>query len=128
MTTHRILVRTGNPLVLPPEELEDLADAIRQLDTSYDVQTDIIEQKGYGVTWWEVINVILPWDVIISGATGAVITEFIHWARERFKKEQGTKRPKYVGILGPDGKVIRSVVLEGPDAEPEDRTDEDREG
>src|SRR5438270_5975144 len=42
-------------------------------------------------------------------------------SRTRFARKPN-KRPKYVAIYGPDGKVIQSVLIRDETAEPEDRT------
>ena len=42
----------------------------------------------------------------------------------RFKKVP--KRPKYVAIYGPDGRVLKSVLLKDSVSDPEDRTAEEQ--
>jgi hypothetical protein len=43
----------------------------------------------------------------------------------RFKKKE-SKRSVYIPIYGPDGKIVKSVVVKNATDEPEDRTKEDR--
>lgn len=81
------------------------------------------ELVGRGLTWWEVILIYIPVGTIAKAAIEAVLDETVRWLRERFKKVP--KRPKYVAIYGPDGKVIKSVVLHSPTGEPKDRTNDD---
>ena len=129
----QILIEPQNPLDLTIVQLEDLAQSIREIDPSYDVRFAYRKQKGYGVTWWEVLYIWLPW---IGTAVGAIAVEkavekiidlSIDWFRRRFNKEGKWKRPKYVAILGPDGKVLKSVRVNDEAQEPEDLTEEDQQ-
>lgn len=128
-----ILIEPQNPLDLTTEQLEDLAQSLRGIDASYDVRFAYREQKGYGVTWWEVLYIWLPWIGVAAGAIAGekavekIVELSIDWARRRFKKEGEQKRPKYVAILGPDGKVLKSVRLNDEAQEPEDLTEEDQQ-
>jgi len=122
-----IVLQPQNPLSLPPEELDGLGESIRALDTEYQVRIAIVEQRGYGVTWWEVVTVCVPWRDLTNAAVVAAVTTIvgaaIQWARARFKTQPD--RPKYVAIRGPDGKVLKSVLVKTPDGEVEDRTPKD---
>ena len=124
----KIELRPQNPLDLQPEELEELAAAIRLALPDYDVRIVAREQQGYGVTWWEVLHITVPWadllDAAAKAAAGAILTQAIKWARSRFKK--WPKRPKYVAIHGPDGRILKSVRLKDAESEPEDSTAEDQ--
>ena len=108
------------------DDLQSLADKIHA-DLRADVE--VRSAKPWilgtaGVTFWEVVSVWVPWDQVRDMAAGAIITAFVGWARARFRSGKG--RPKYGRILGPDGRVIRSVKLDKVDSEPEDLTEEDR--
>jgi hypothetical protein len=116
MTT--IVLRTANPLDIPPKELDDLAQAIRDLDPDYRVEVTSGDPRGVAVTWWEVIACSVPWDDLRSAAAGAVVAETISWLRRRFQK--APRRPKSVSILGPTGTVLKRVVLKTPDDESEE--------
>jgi hypothetical protein len=126
MTSHKIIIRPGNPLALPHDQLHDLAESISQLDANWEVQFDSVEQRGYSVTWWEVLNIVIPWDSIADGVIGAIAALAVDWARRRFRTQEGAERPKYIAIYGPDGRVLKSVALLRPDSEPEDRTAQDQ--
>lgn len=107
------------------DDLQSLADKIHA-DLRVDVE--VRSAKPWipgtaGVTFWEVVSLWVPWDHLRDMAAGAIITAFVGWARARFRTGNG--RPKYGRILGPDGRVIRSVRLDSVDSEPEDSTDED---
>jgi pimeloyl-ACP methyl ester carboxylesterase len=72
-----IELRPQNPLDLRPEELEDLAAAVRFALPDYRVRVVAIEPRGYGVTWWEVLHITVPWadlvDTGIKAATGVIV-------------------------------------------------------
>lgn len=127
----RIIIQTKNPRDITFEEADELAQEIRSLDLKWDVRVISGKQVGYGVTWSEILHIWLPTAGVI------VMTEIIHeitklaikWARQRFKKEGPSIRPRpvYVAIYGPDGKVLKSVVIKNATDEIEDHTEADRE-
>lgn len=123
----QIIIEPRNPLDLSPDDLADFADSLRALNPAYDVRFAHREQRGYGVTWWEVVNVWLPWDSVTDAVVGAIVGLAVDWARRRFKRDPETQRGKYIVIYGPDGKVLKSVSVSSSDAEPENRTAQDQE-
>lgn len=124
----KILLEAQNPLDIPPADLEPLAQAIRDVGQGYEVQiAEPVEQRGYGVTWWEVVLIYIGSrgaEVVLTNVVNDLYKVAVGWARARFQKEPG--RPKYIAIRGPDGEILRSVEVRRPDAEPEDKTEEDR--
>jgi len=122
----QIILEPHNPLDLKPEELKDLAQEIAKLDTGFDVR---IAGEGYAapaVTLAEVISIWLPeaakqlWPILIP----KICDLFFVWAKDRFKKDP-TKRKKYANLVGPDGKVIKSILVKDSSQEPEDVTTQD---
>jgi hypothetical protein len=73
---NEILLEPGNPLSLRREKLQSLIEAIESCDASYRVRLAYNDQQGYGVTWWEVLHVWIPWTTI-SGAAAKKITEIL---------------------------------------------------
>jgi len=128
-TMQQILLQPVNPQDLRAEDLQDLADAIRQLDHDYEVKIAYHDQIGHRVTWVEALTIWLP-AVIDSAALAAIIAQSIAWARRRFKKEESEQaendnvqyRPKSVTILGPNGEVLKSIKIRNPNQELEDDT------
>jgi hypothetical protein len=123
----RIVIESQNKLDLPAEELQSLAADLRAYDPVGEVTIDEREIKGYGVTWWEVVRIWLV-DPVVSGAAAGTAAYALNagrnWACERFVKVP--KRPKYIGIYGPDGNVLKSILIKDEMMEEEDRTDADR--
>jgi hypothetical protein len=116
-----IQIRPGNPLDLTPEKLDDLVKALEAEFPEVTVSVEITEQRGYGVTWWEVLHVTLPW--VEGYAAGKAIDLAVSWASRRWKQEHETRerpRPISVTIYGPNGEVLKRVKVELPDGEPED--------
>jgi len=110
-----IIVHTKNPLDIPPAELDDLANSIRDLDSSYQVEITSGDPRGVAVTWWEVIQVHVPWEQLEGALAAALIDVIVHWVRNRFKKSP--RRPKSATIYGPDEQVLKKIELKTPDAD-----------
>ncbi len=137
-----IRIAPANPLDLRPEDVEDLAEDLRE--AGYQVEIDAeIRQRGYGVTWYEVLTVAIPAAIAI----GQAMTSITRWAWDRLKKqedeqrreyeEEEAKKPrrggrrrkwepnprhKHVTIYGPDGEVLRELIYKKSGEEPEDVT------
>ena len=126
----RITVEPQNPRDLSEDYLSELIQDLRAAHPEAGVRYAGLEQKGYGVTWWEVLRIWVTTDAVGGAVAGALVTELVNiavgWARGRLDREGPSKRPKYVAILGPDGKVLKSVLVRNSEDEPEDHTDEDR--
>ena len=123
----RIIIESQNSLALPGEELQALVEDLRQRLPEADVTIDECEITCYGVTWWEVVRIWIAEPAVI-GASTAIVTAALNagrtWARDRFGKEPG--RPKYIGIYGPDGIVIKSVLIPNESMDEEEQTENDR--
>jgi hypothetical protein len=48
-----VIVQTANPLDVKPEEPNGLIDALKT--KGLDARHSYVEQRGFGVTWWEVV-------------------------------------------------------------------------
>lgn len=66
-----ILLEPQNRLDLRPEDLESLAQAIREAEPESQVEIVGKEPKGYGVTWWEVLNIWITDPNIVAISAGA---------------------------------------------------------
>lgn len=134
----QVLIQPGNPLALEARDLEDLIGAIADLDSTYEVKVVSRDQVGHQVTLWEVLTIWLP-DVLNNPETyESLMRVAIGWVYQRFEKKQKEQnaqaasdsksesptpyRPKSVTILGPNGEVLKSVVVRSPHEDPEDDT------
>lgn len=109
--THRrtVVLDAQNPLDLRPERLLSLATALERSDRTIRVELGYQPLTGLGVTWWEVLYAWVPWQDLEHAAAAAFVLQVVNWARSRFKM---SKRPQYVGILGPDGRLLKSVRVD----------------
>lgn len=125
---NEIVVRSRNSARITLEEAEELAQAVRPLVPNINVRAEGNEprQGTYGVTFFQIVEIVLTTTAALVGKeTVQEITKAaIEWARERFKRKKGT--PVYIPIYGPDGEIVKSVVIKNATDEPEDRTEEDR--
>ena len=110
----QIILEPGNPLDLRRDKLEPLMNAILELDSSYEVRLAFNDQRGYGVTWWQVLHVWLPWaGVALGGAAAKKIVELaIDWAHHRLKGDEPNHRPRSVSIYGPDGQILKQIRVD----------------
>lgn len=126
-----IIIESQNPRDVKEEDLRSLAEVIAPAVADYRLGYAYYPPREglLGVTWWEVVRIWLP-DVASSlkdELTGALIALALDWARKRFRRKGAPKRPKYVAIYGPNGKVICSVLVKDDTSEPESRTEHERE-
>src|ERR1700738_2655207 len=120
-----ILIRPANPFDFEPEELEELANQLREDDSSLDVRIDAQRERGYGVTPYEVIQIIATTGdaALVLGAGAKVVLRSIKWARERWQKEKDTHssqppRPRVIEVLDEDGHVLTKITIDLPDGDP----------
>jgi hypothetical protein len=121
-----VLIRPANPYDYTAEELEELAGLIRDADPDLVVSIDGRSERGYGVTPWEVVEVVAT----VGGAAGALqmtaqgFRAAVAWARRRWVKDRSDHpteppRPRSVRLLyGPDGSVLSQISIDLPDGEP----------
>ena len=127
-----IVVRTKNANDITTEEAEQIAQAIRELKPNCEVLVRAHLMEGRGITWFEILSITLSagaWATreIAEEAAKEITKRAVAWARERFRgRRSGSKRPVYIPIYGPDGEVVKSVLVKNATDEPEDRTEQDR--
>jgi hypothetical protein len=113
-----VVLRPGNDRDFETSDLEALAGAVRD-DTGLDVEVASREQRGYAVTWWEVVDFLLTDGA--GHAIDAIIGVAVAWARKRLraaKEKTDRPRPVAVRIYGPDGELLKTVEVTDPDADP----------
>jgi hypothetical protein len=115
-----VIVQTANPLVVKLEDLDGLISAFE--DEGLDARRAYVEQRGYGVTWWEVL---LIWvsarsaEAVIDRVVGGAV----EWMRDRFRRQPGGRqpRPKVALIVyyeGEEGYAAEKVEMRTADDEP----------
>jgi len=128
----KIVVHSASPHDITPEETEEIAQLLRGLNSGFEVQAEVHERTGKGITWFEVLRIGLYGGAFAAGkalmdeTAKKIAGVVIEWARDRFRNRKAlSKRPVYVKIYGPDG-TVQSVVVKNATDEPEDRTESDR--
>ena len=123
-----IVIRSSNPADITPEEAEELAQIIRSLDWAIGVEVVAQQREGTGVTWAELLHISVP-GLVWGGKkiVNKLADVAIEWTRKRFEgRRNGSKRPVYINIYGPDGKIVKAVAVKNATDEVQDRTEEDR--
>jgi hypothetical protein len=115
-----VIVQTANPRQVKLEDLDGLISALE--DEGLDARRAYAEQRGYGVTWWEVV---LIWvsarsaEAVIDRVVGGAV----EWMRDRFRREPRGRqpRPKVALIVyyeGEEGHAAEKVEMRTADDEP----------
>ncbi len=134
----RIILQARDSNYISPEETQNLAELIRTINFEYKVDVAASpEQIGKGIILTEILYIWLITGSSIfvykfAGKFGEKLVEevakiVIQWARDRFKKEGKTRFPTKIFIYGPNGKILKSVVVKDAAQEVEDQTERDRE-
>jgi hypothetical protein len=84
--------------------------------------------EGVRVTWWELVDLWLPDELIQDTVLPAIVAEcvrtFAEWARARMRRarqEEADRQaaPQHLTIFGPNGKPLKTMLVEGEDEEPQ---------
>jgi hypothetical protein len=127
----KIVLRPGNRLDFEDGSLEELA-TLAAVDPRFQVEIVRPEQRGYAVTWPEVVTFM--GDVLDWAGRVALVVQGIRWARSRHARQQAERqsdgervltRPKYVSVKMLNGETVLSVVVHA-DGSIEDQTEADR--
>ena len=126
MTVPDVLLVPANPLDVRPEDLEPLVIAIRD-DLPLTVDVRVVPQRGYGVTWWEVLYIYFGTKAL-DGVTGHAFQLALDGITEKARQwyhgrrdTQENRRPFYLGLLDEEGNVLRALEIR-PDGSSEDVT------
>jgi hypothetical protein len=99
-----------------PEIASDLQAAVPDVKVVVD-EPHVFERAG--VTYAEVLNVVVPiaegylFGKVADAAIGVVRA---NWEKKR--RDNPNQRPRYVNILGPDGKIVCSVRIPPEETDP----------
>lgn len=110
-------IQPGNPHDFKPEELANLISEVRSQVTGIDVIAQEKVEQGYGVTLYEVIQVVAD----VRGAGGDLVLGAIAmWLRNRWKRDKDAgrrPRPRSVVLLDAEGNKLKSIDIDEPDGE-----------
>ena len=108
----QFLLEPGNPLTQSEEVLKPIIQAVQDIDPTYQVGLAYRDQRGYGVTWWEVLHIWIPWATLGGVAAKKIVELAIDWAYGRLKRDKPKNRPRSVTIYGPQGQVLKKVEVD----------------
>jgi hypothetical protein len=127
----QIRIRPVNPYDFSQEELDTLAEEIRQEDPTLEVEISDLPERGYGVTPTEIITIITAAGAVAAalGETAKATDAAVRWIRRRWQKDKqesdGTPRRRVIRILyGPNGEQLKSIAIDEPDGTPQEETTE----
>lgn len=103
----KVTVTAANPLDMRAEDRQRLVEILE--GEGFEVSSEPRpEQRGYGVTWWEVTGVVL--EHVDDVAIPILVVLIEKWHESRRSKNRG--RPQMTTIYGPDGEVLKEVKTE----------------
>ena len=124
----RIILQARDPHDITPEEVQELAALFyANFEYKVDIATNP-EQVGKGITLNEVLYIwLIPAGFFLAKKAAEEVAKIvIQWTRNRLRKKGTTRRPTTIFIYGPNGKVIKSVVVKDATQEVEDHTEANR--
>jgi hypothetical protein len=120
----QVVFEPGNPHDFNQKELDELANLLQE-EHGVDVQTAFRPERGYGVTFDEVINVFVNVSETASSIAGgvAVLKTVVTWAQNRWRRDRdryprSKPRPRVVTLYDGRGKPLKRVKVDSPSGEP----------
>jgi hypothetical protein len=106
------------------DQLIDLSADLELALPGYDIGfEDRPEMRGYGVTWWEGVRVMLegvPADLVAIAIEKCLVAG-VGWMRRRFKadyKRYHRYRPKFITVVDGEGNWLGDLTLKSPRHKP----------
>jgi hypothetical protein len=120
----QVILEPGNPHDFDQKELDELSKRLQE-EHDVDVRTAFRPERGYGVTFHEVINVFVNVSEAASSIAGgvAVLKTVVTWAQNRWRKDRDNDprskpRPRVVMLYDGTGKLLKRVTVDSPSGEP----------
>jgi hypothetical protein len=121
-----VVIKPANPFDFENAELDELAEHLRQADSSFNIEISAQPERGYGVTPYEVIELVATIGGAITAleSTAGILSTTVKWARERWQRDRDKHRPEPPRprvvklIYGPDGRILKEVLIDLPDGDP----------
>ncbi len=118
-------IQPGNPNDFTEEELGDLLKSVDDLNGAK-VRLGKRDERGYGVTFYEVIQVVA--DIRAAGGDvvlGALLHCIVTWLKRRWQCDRdehsgAPPRPRSIVLLDSKGNKIRTINIDEPDGEPQE--------
>lgn len=119
-----VVVRPHDHLDVRPSDLEPLASELRKALAAAGLDTEVVTDAGekrdrVRLTFHEVVEIVVPTLSAIQAVAGAAKT----WMEQR-RKQKNDQRPRRTLVLGPDGRPVVTIELDGEGAEPSEHRHE----
>jgi hypothetical protein len=112
-----VVIEPGNPLDFEQEELEQLATWIKK-EHGVEIRTASRPERGYGVTFHEVIHIFVDVGGAAGGIAGglAVLSTAVKWAQNRWRRDRdqhpGSKpRPRTITLYDSQGRPLKRLFV-----------------
>jgi hypothetical protein len=130
----QVVLEPGNPHDFTQNELDELSKLL-QGKHGVDVRTVFRPERGYGVTFHEVIHVFVNVSEAATSIAGgvAVLKTVVTWAQNRWRKDRdqdprSKPRPRDVMLYDGRGKPLKRVTIDSPSGEPTEEEPLDESG
>ncbi len=109
-----VILETPNELDLTIGELQAIAEDVRTQDPALRVLVGRQQQRGAGVTFWDVVHFWVPDpDFFRDAVYGYILARLQEAMKERRKGPHQGDRPSSVIVHLPDGTVVETIELSG---------------
>jgi hypothetical protein len=120
-----VTLEPANPYDYNREELQHLGAELSRQNHEIEVTINLRPERGYGVTYIEVLNITAS----SLGILSALLAIVVPWARDRWRKDRADHpgqdpRPRVLRLYGPDGRVAKLILIDGPDGEAQEEEPE----
>lgn len=108
-------------------ELAELAGILKGDLLNDGFQVDVIvtstEEFGAGLSWDEVLNVVIPllpsMDETRGAIVGIILERTLSWMRARFRRRPDeAERSRVIRVYSPDGSLVTIIELDSEDGTP----------
>lgn len=107
----KVLLEPLNPNDLTVDELTAFARTLKPDSDEVKVVVGHEEQRGAGVTMWDVLHFWVPGPEFVRDAIyGYLIAECLAFMKNRRNRKHSAKRPISIVVLLPDGTEVDKIV------------------
>lgn len=111
-----VTIQTSSKL----EDIENLAQSIRDENPTLDVRASEDKRVGFGTPIWEIVAIFIALE-IASNVISDVYEASKKWAIARLESGEN-KQPKFITIFGPEGVPVKATLIDA-NGNVEDKTD-----
>jgi len=127
----RVVLEPGNPFDLTEDDLGKLKQDVEAAEASASVRVYKRDERGYGVTLIEVINVFIAAGEVVGagyglGQAGKAVIDFMknRWNRDKTDHPGQSPRPRSIRFYDEEGNLLRTINIDEPDGDPTEKDDD----